>query len=37
MHPSARSKFFIAFLAMIGAALFLLFAWKVYVYWSMSR
>ena len=34
MHLSARSKFFIAFLAMIGGAFFLLFAWYVYEDWN---
>ena len=37
MHLSARSKFFIAFLAMIGGAFFLFFAWNLYDVWSDYR
>src|SRR3989344_6108538 len=34
MQRSSRTRFFIAFLAMIGTALFLFFAWKIYLWKS---
>src|SRR3989338_1022782 len=34
MQKSSRARFFIAFLAMIGTAFFLFFAWKIYLWKS---
>src|SRR3989337_2696826 len=34
MQSSSRARFFIAFLAMIGTAFFLFFAWKIYLWKS---